>query len=827
MAAGTDRALLMGAVKRAGDAARAATYEHAWEGDAATWKAVIEVLESGAVGTERAERAPDWLEPLVRNQLRRLATRTSWSDGMKPIRLVEEAGLVELDADDDYVLAVVGSFALHTHLSRVEAFLADRPLLDKVVWRMFEVEGGGEVSLANSDKYRGRSMSWQDTFLALVESGTLARADVLDASLAALARDFSAYRVGWYAALFTALVPTDDELAARQPALRDLLRSQVTATVTICVKLLRRLRKAGLLDAQAAVSGLGPAVLCPIKGTAVEAIRLLTEVRSEADVAVTAALGLEHPNADVQAAAAKLLTQVGQVAVVDAVAEHLSPSVPGAKVQARREEAAVELAAPTMPPPATENDVVDRLAALLEDASNPVELELVLAAVAELSDLSALRPLLKRARSVLKRGPREGVTGAWLRGRLAALVLAGSGEKVPPARFGTAHVDFLIRRLELAAKPGHWVAAPESPAGWISPATLVERLQTSIAAPVTIDLVAALLRLHPDGRADALGSLQERGSLTGELAAVVRYALGAEPPAAERRRLVRVKPITTPSLWVAASRTRSAMESDVWLSSQGITGAGRSEPIDVGLPFGSKSYTWKDTKGEHTSSYATWELAVRDLCSDKADEPTGVSSQAIAPPRFYAEDYIGWAALTWPHDAEHFLITGLNSVLRAAWGTEIEHDAARTLAALARHEGRLGQLAYTALAAGASAKLPHERVLAADAILALSERGALLAAELATAMTNMLPLATLSRWTSTFTEVARSGPQRAELVIEVLNCALPGVPRDTAAINGLLELLRDEQLRADRATTDGLRPWLEGFSGSSRAAKAARALLTP
>jgi hypothetical protein len=218
---------------------------------------------------------------------------------------------------------------------------------------------------------------------------------------------------------------------------------------------------------------------------------------------------------------------------------------------------------------------------------------------------------------------------------------------------------------------------------------------------------------------------------------------------------------------------------------------------------------------------------VGDPSDDEPDQPTGASKLAVASPRFDAEDYISWSALTWPQEAEHFLLTGVHSVLRAAWGTEVQHDAARSLTALARHEGHLGSLAYKALAAGASAKVAHERVLAADAILAQTERGALSPAGLAIAMVDILPLATIGRWTSTLTEVARSGRVGADFVVQTLTAALPGMPTETAAINGLLELLRDEQLRAGRATSPELRRWLEGFAGSSRAARAASALLGP
>ena len=113
---------------------------------------------------------------------------------------------------------------------------------------MFEVEGGGEVSLTNVDKFTGAETSWGHTFQALVQDGTLPRDRVLRECLTALGRDFSAYRASWYSTLYTALAPAPAEVAADQSLVRALLRSDVAPTVSFAVKLLRPLEKAGLLD---------------------------------------------------------------------------------------------------------------------------------------------------------------------------------------------------------------------------------------------------------------------------------------------------------------------------------------------------------------------------------------------------------------------------------------------------------------------------------------------------------------------------------------------------------------------------------------------------
>ena len=86
------------------------------------------------------------------------------------------------------------------------------------------------------------------------------------------------------------------------------------------------------------------------------------------------------------------------------------------------------------------------------------------------------------------------------------------------------------------------VAAPTHAGGWIDPVVLVRRLVARQPAS-RLDLVAAILRLAPDGREAALASAAD---LAGEAGAVVRYALGGDE---------KIGP--TAAWWVAAARVRA------------------------------------------------------------------------------------------------------------------------------------------------------------------------------------------------------------------------------------------------------------------------------
>jgi hypothetical protein len=820
--AAVDREVLWGLIGALGEPTRVATYEHSWQRDPATWQAVGSALAAAAAG-ESAGRttAPRWLDPLVRRRLKAMASGPTWHAGMQLVRLLERTGLVSLAADDDYVLAVVGSLGLSGRGGRAAALRDDVELRERVVWRMFEVEGGGQVSLTNVDKFIGAETSWGDTFQALVADGTLPRDRVLRECLTALGRDFSAYRASWYSTLYTALEPAPDEVAADQSLVRDLLRSDVAPTVSFAVKLLRSLARAGLLDRSDTVDALRPAVLCRVKGTAVEAVRLLDALSEDCEVVGVvgvATTALEHPHADVQRAAASLLERLGAGGRVVAAGATLQPSVrrtPTVTVQDVQDVDAVPREQ-TLAAAAGPGDVVDRLAALLEDASSAVEVELVLAGLAALDDRDRLRPLVKRATAVLARGRREGVTPGWLRGQLARVVLTGTGQAVPPLPAVTTPVDFLVRRIDDAmARTGALVATPERQAGWITPSALVERLQRATVTPSLHDLAAALLRLGWPGRTEALAAMTERGALVDEVAAVVRYALGAAPQV----------PVVTPALWVAASRARAPVSVDTWLADQGLVGAGRSHPLDARPVFAERTYSWQDRSGLHSSTYATWSIELTDVRPGGPEEPTACGRTSVTAGRWDLEDYVGWGATTWPHDAEHFMLDGCDPVFDVAGSTEVRHDAIRVLAALGRHQGRLGPLTTTTLAAGLSAGKADQRVFAVDAAIQLSAIGTLTAELLAGGLVAALPLATLPRWATSLGEVASSGPRGRALVIDALGSALPSVPRESRGLHSLLELLTEELLRAGRPASPTLRPWLEGFAGGSRVARAARTLV--
>lgn len=836
--------VVAGLVEELGDAARAQTYERKWERDGATWRAVLEALDQAAAGRSPAatrSSAPAWLAPLTRTRVENMATRWSHSPAFETVRTLERLGLVELEPDDTYVLAAVGGLGGRGPGRRAATLRDDPELVERVVWRMFEVEGGGEVSLANLDKFTAEG--WQAAFLELVADGTLPRERVLRCALAALNRDFSAYRAGWFHRLYDALEPSAAELARDQGSLRALLRSPIPAVVGFAVSHLKALHGHGGIDADATLAALPAAVVTGPKTTAIRALRLAGDLAAEPGLAGAvcdiAAAALEHPNADVQAAAGKLMTRLGAGDRVAQAADLLEPSVQVALLGRRTPASGVdddpapprESAAPA-PASTTGEDVVDRVAALLEDAADPIELELVLAGLAALQDPATLRPLIKRATAILKRGPRDGPSSFWLRGQVARLVVvAGGATADSPHPRADVVESFLQQRLAGVARivagtrpPRVLLATPDDAAGWLAPRTLIDRLERLALPPDRHDLIAALLRLHPDGRADALRRLQSVGSAASSaVLAPVGYALGSPPPTVRRRR-ARLEDVAT---WVAASRAREPFGTDEWLASRGVRGSGRSGPLDAGVVFAGRPFTWTERGHTHEGMHWTWSTTVADpVGGGTDDEPTaivGTASEVFGGPT--RDDLVGWLATTWPHESDHFLLQALDPVLRAATDTEVSHDAVHVLAALGAHPGRLGRLAEVVVAAGLSAAKADQRAVAVDAVLHLGAAGRLDAAGLGRGLAAFRGPATLTRMATSMRDAALDGPWARALVVDALAAALPAYEPGDRGIHALLDLLREETLRDGRPTPSALRPWLERFSGRSRASRTARALL--
>jgi hypothetical protein len=795
---------LYGLIDRRANVALGATYEFGWQKDHALREAIAGALSDAAAGARTANSSkPRWLDGLVARDLRAAST-SYWAGRFPLVRLLERLELIDLDVDDNYVLAMVSAFGPN----KAERLRADPDLVRRALWKVFEVEGGGEVSLTNVDRFGGDE--WRKAFLRLTEDGTLDRARVLCACLAALGRDFAAYRAGWYSATYLALEPTADETAAFQADLRRLLGAAVPATVSFALKQLRLLERAGLLDIEATVDALRPAVLVKAKGTAIAGLDLarVGSVAFPGAVEAVARAALRHPHADVQRAAAKLLGDLGEGNAVLAAAEDLTPSVRqelGLHMELRHERQTPhrQSLAPVAPP-ASASDVAERAAVLLEDASDVGELEAVLGFLATHSADDVLAPLKKRAKMVVARGPRTDIGDAWLPGQVARLILDAIGDPTPPADPDHPSQRFIARRIaEVLTPAGPLLGTPDLPGGWVSPSAFVERL-TQNPNPRHHDLIAALLRLHPDGRDEAAAAARS-------LPAAARFALDGVEPA---RRLLHSSRDGPAAWWNAAERSRAPYAATDVPQLSGVI----------------KSHTWHENGRDRRSTYARFSVTTTHANRPTDDQPTALTAQGSDQwgggySSRLLGDWIPNLAAIWPQDAEHFLSLTCVPVLESPSWTETAHDVPRTIDAMARHPGRMGTLAATTLAAGISATQRDHRLHAVDAFLDLVVPGRIPVHEVAAVMARYAQAWPATRWAESLESVAKA-PGGAPTAVDLLTHLLPQLPADYRGLNKLLDLLRDELLRLGRAATEPtLNAWLGAFSGSSAAAKTARLLL--
>ncbi|HET7689749.1 MAG TPA: DUF6493 family protein [Nocardioidaceae bacterium] len=737
------------------DAAWQATYEHTWERDRRTWDAVIDAL-ARRPSAEPEDAPPRWLEGLVARDLKEMGA-SSWAGGrFHRVRLLEQLGLVSPDHDDTYVLAFLGGWGGSDHqgrgLSKAQRLAQDPELRDELLWRLFEVEGGGEVSLANLDRFFPDG--WQGTFRTLVDGGVIDRERVLTSCLEALQRDFNHYRAAWFSATYNAFEPTLDELERHQPHLRSILLSSLPASVAFSVRHLKVLAKAGLLDA-AALPSLHSAVLVRTKGTALDVLRLAGGFSDEHRAVVleiaTSALG--HESADVQRAASTLLTKLGSRSTVESEAAGMAASVRqslGLPVPAPVPEAGtLEQPLEEPPPEVTPVDLLERTAALLEGSFGAGELEAVLAGLALHGTPELLQPLHKRAAAVAKRAAERDPRS--LSGQLARLVLGDLGQDTARAGVDNIEQDLVLGRLAEVAEVvagrrerRRLIATPDLPGWRLSRQAFLGRAGNG--TPYPNDVAAALLRLDPGDRA--------------ELAAAL-------PAVAGHPALV--------------------------------------EPTPVRLHGELKTFTWTENGTERTGRYVDWDPGPRGDWSSGAWLPV--------------------LAATRPHDAERFLAMGIHALLDAANYPTVHHDIPVVLDTLACHPGHMGPLAALALALGLVAGRGDQRLHAADAFADLVPTGRVAAGHVADALARYADGWTISRAADSLQHAAQA-PGVAPAVVEVLTSLVARLGPSYRGLAALLDVLHDQSLRLGVATTDPtLRAALEQITGSSKAARTARALL--
>ena len=761
------------------------------------------------------------------------------------------SGLCRRPEGDSLILAYYNTFR--------RPDLTDHPeVLDEHVWRFFEVEGGGELSLAAHDKYCKQPKTWSDTLVDLARSGRLDRARLLDSSLDALERDFGQFRAGWYSRFHAALEPSLEEQAARVERYLHLLSSAVPPTVSLAIKSLKALDKAGKVPVAELLDSIGPALLARQKSAATAALQLLASAakRSPSRASEIAATGLDalvSESAEVQGMALDLVERLGCAGLPDVqsrLAEHrdvVAPSVRGRLSAMLREPVQPAVAEPGFEPdrraatfdpisPAESLDeAVAALLAVLEDARDPLAVERAVDGVSRFGagcapDSNLLSPLRKRSRQIFAAAGYQKI-----RMSLAALGRAWCGEGMPgelmrdaQADFGVSGISgetfaatFLERCDEVIARVRLGLALPllslpSDAGGQVRPVDLVDRLEqyrSAGATPGTVDSALALTRLAREGRAEH----RSRVAGSGDVDKAVAFALGGGSSASGNG-----------PVWAAAWLARSTEEENpetLWPHADREPGAGAVAEYRLIVERDeTDGYPWcrpgvltspelrrpsRQMPGSllHHRERQRWRVSVLAFGSEPAD--------------------IAWASLVRPADPEPFLANAISSL-----DVESKLSDPPSLAyldAFDRLTGDAGPIACATLAFYMASEDKAVSAMAADKLVRLIGERRICPERVASAILPFMLVGAFPsmRWTRNLSAVAEAGQGHRIFVRDViagLLCFEPArAPRD---IGGMIELLYELQVASARPFDDGPAiSCLKGLDSGGKAAKFAGKLL--
>ena len=746
-----------------------------------------------------------------------------WLKGIGFLRLAELHGDLSLDHDESYLTALIGlEPGLQLPLMR-----ADRELREELVWGMLRQEGNRGVSLSASDRSATmgseRTPGWSRTLAASIDEGLIERDRLLDALLDMLAADLPSGRAGWYSRTLRMLSMTLDEAEARQGALCALMSAPVGATVTVAVRQLSALSKAGRLDLELFARSCEGALMGS-KANALAALTILRgglEALSPGGLEPLLAIALSFPHAQVQALAIELASDALRSGLLDSAAvgrllsdAELDPLVvatldlldpghtasdqadPGLVPETRDEPGSF------LPPPRevadlvpmSADDVSGRVGVLAQGAEMGLEYEALLAFLAspefDPSALESLRPLVRRLTGGVP-GPQQ-MLGVFLRLALDG----GASEASDPLEsarewFGIenvpTHVSQRIREVtELLARGQRYclLATPTDDRGAVNPLALVHRaLDNGDAPPLPADLSQALLRVdveHPDCAA-ALALVEDRE---------------AELPAAARIRLA------------LEGAVRKRAES--YLSSLAVTWEGRP----AYEPRSGKPKVARDG----SPVYAFFTPRIVGLQTGA----TGAELSVLAQVTGGAGNY-SFHRYTYPASVRHFAVCLLASRWNFLDSSGLTADCYR---ALCEHGGRWDSLSAQLLGQAMGEREVESRALGVETLASLVARGDLAFDEAVAGLRGVEQTVKLNRWAQAFEDLGDVDPR---LALDLALALLPGLERGRTGIGQLLGVVTAQYSRACEqgwapSLGEELIGWLGLFRGSSQAAKYARTL---
>lgn len=744
------------------------------------------------------------------------------------------ARLIDRPEGEHYAVGLIAMpRVLHGDNTIGAAFERDQGLY-RATLQLFEVEGTGEHNLASVDKYNHRpDYAWSHIFMQGIAKGEFTRTQLLDKTLATLERDWPQFRAGWFSRFHEALAPTVAEMAPVSARYLGLCQSRIPPTVTLALGALKTLQAAGHLDGQTLLGGLQPVFYSSIKAQ-VDAALKLAEAAVKRDPALAheasavALHGLVHEAADLQK---KILDRLQAWGMDDATRTELTAHAQSVAIVNRPALVALTgdapaAAAPAVPvaepvpvgsgpldpvdasrmlaPIGEPAELVERLAFVLENASETDELERVLEALVRMAPLPPAvarqcAPVVKRARKLQQ---------AEVPSRLARLlVFVTSGEQLPdlrddPHRSGLQNPqadEFLALRVDdlvnQAAKG--WGLAPLSSAtharGFIDAAVFIERVaayQARGAEAPWGEQVRGLLRLAPPG--DRAAALRERARQLADapLVRALRHALGDQGVS------LAAKTEEVQALFAAAARIRHPGGDDADGS-------------------GSARHDWSVIERSWTSegkTYVHHDLVMASANVSASTPPALIAVRLAGVEGAYDEALLRYLATVLPSSLESFFADGCRQIGNNLdwWEAQWQNRAYLvplldpTVPVTAEQP-----MAVLLLALALAGKEPGQTALAVDALVQAFTEGRLdvpaLGAQLRVLLASSLVMA--KRCSKSLQAAIRADARLAAPVFDVLCDMLAAdadnPPKDLAALMALLlELALGSQRTLPPSTHD-------------------------
>ncbi len=758
--------------------------------------------------------------------------------------LVKE-GYCNKPTTDNYVLGIIESinYERKTDQVLVDSIRLSLRDLEDDIWRIFEVEGGGEFSLAAHDKYSHGQNCWDNSLRILSEEGTLSRDRLLDSSLKALGNDFAQFRASWFSRLFISLKPTLEELEVRASNLILLMGSQIPPTVSFALKNLNSLEKKKLLNTDMFLDNVEPVLNAKTKSTVMLSLRILESLaKRNIDKAEKIALASTHAiifdNAEVQKKVFDLIDKYGNqkdenisealklnadfivpslknrlsswVSIEDARSSDIEESYNSTLVETsnNQNEGIVPI----------ENfeELISEFLQLIEEPNDPIAIERLFDGLSRVGRsrpedfMKLIGPLEKRASTLESRGSEK-----WLTYQLSKLALSyinnkngfrvtyneilkkneSNFENVFIARLYFL-VESILRKTNIEVP---LISAPTHGRGFITPSVLLDRIKAIESAKEQssmIDNVLAILRLDCGliDESELKETIKQLKGIKTEFSLACAYALGGEVDIGKRA-----------ALWIAASRIRAPEGEDkLILDKFGTLGpdagqASRYKPWVEVHNSNDGDYTWYNLKVERTPR-APEEIPLEHLAVLFHKYTEGYYSDTYFG---YNEGLVRWGSTIWPGNLEPYFACGACelsiSYPEAQW-----HVQSFFLPMLEQNVP-LKPMALLLLIAGLSSAEPGQKGIAIDIVVMSIDDGRMDIALLGDLMAEFVAtgLIIVSRWTKAIKEIASISSRHAEAMRSLIQSLLRFNPENSPReLGGLIELLYELSIAADKCLED-------------------------